>query len=44
MDPAHVQAVLDRIRPALQGDGGDIELLEVIGNMAKIRLVGSCHG
>ncbi len=44
MDPARVQAVLDRIRPALQGDGGDIELLEVVGNTAKIRLVGSCHG
>jgi Fe-S cluster biogenesis protein NfuA len=44
MDPERVQAVLDRIRPALQGDGGDIELVEVVGNLARIRLVGSCHG
>ncbi len=37
-----VQAVLDRIRPLLQSDGGDIELLDVQGNNATVRLTGMC--
>jgi Fe-S cluster biogenesis protein NfuA len=39
-----VQTVLDRIRPVLQNDGGDIELLDVIDNRAKVRLTGNCVG
>jgi len=39
-----VQAVIDRIRPLIQGDGGDIELVEVIENKAKVRLTGNCVG
>lgn len=39
-----VEAALEKIRPALQADGGDIELLEVIGRNARVRLVGACHG
>jgi len=39
-----VQAVLERVRPFLQADGGDIELLEVQGNSAKVRLTGMCAG
>ena len=37
-----VQAVLDRIRPFLQADGGDIELVAVEGNSAAVRLTGLC--
>jgi Fe-S cluster biogenesis protein NfuA len=37
-----IQAVLDTVRPALQADGGDIELLEVVGNSARVRLHGAC--
>jgi Fe-S cluster biogenesis protein NfuA len=37
-----VAAVLDRVRPFLQADGGDIELLEVSANSAKVRLTGAC--
>jgi Fe-S cluster biogenesis protein NfuA len=37
-----VEAVLDRIRPLLQADGGDIELVEVQGNSARVRLTGMC--
>ena len=37
-----VQAVLDRIRPALKRDGGDVELVSVEGNVVKLRLIGSC--
>jgi Fe-S cluster biogenesis protein NfuA len=39
-----IQAVLDRVRPFLQADGGDIELLDVKGNKARIRLTGKCAG
>jgi Fe-S cluster biogenesis protein NfuA len=39
-----VQAVLDKIRPALQADGGDVELVDVEGGVVKVRLVGACAG
>ncbi len=39
-----VAAALEKIRPALQADGGDIELLAVEGRDARVRLVGHCHG
>jgi Fe-S cluster biogenesis protein NfuA len=39
-----VQAVIERIRPLIQSDGGDIELIEVIDNRAKVRLTGNCVG
>jgi len=39
-----VQAVLDRVRPYLQADGGDIELIAVEGNSAAVRLKGVCAG
>ena len=40
-----VQAALDKIRPALQADGGDVELVEVADDgVVKVRLVGACAG
>ncbi len=40
-----VQRVLDeQVRPALQADGGDIELVEVRGADVHVRLTGACHG
>jgi Fe-S cluster biogenesis protein NfuA len=39
-----VEAVLDRIRPLMQADGGDIELVDVHGNSARVRLTGMCSG
>lgn len=39
-----VEAALEKIRPALQADGGDIELLDVVGRDAIVRLVGACSG
>ncbi len=40
-----VQAVLDQIRPALQADGGDVELVDVTADgVVKVRLVGACAG
>jgi len=36
---------LERVRPYLQSDGGDIELLEVTDDFSvKVRLKGACHG
>jgi Fe-S cluster biogenesis protein NfuA len=40
-----VQEVIDLIRPAVQADGGDIELVDITGAGAvKIRFHGACHG
>ena len=39
-----VAKVIDRIRPAVQMDGGDIELVDVVDGIVKLRLVGSCSG
>ncbi len=36
---------LERIRPYLQSDGGDIELLEVTDDLSvRVKLTGACHG
>ncbi len=38
-----VKKVLDLIRPALQADGGDVELVEVTDDgIVKVKLVGAC--
>lgn len=37
-----VEEVIDLIRPALQADGGDIELLDVRDGVVKVRLKGAC--
>lgn len=40
-----VQKVLSLIRPAVQADGGDLELVEVTPEgVARIRLLGACVG
>ena len=39
-----VKAVLDKIRPSLQADGGDVELVAVEGGVVKVRLKGACAG
>ena len=40
-----VQNVIDMIRPAVQADGGDIELVDVTGaGVVQIRFHGACHG
>ena len=39
-----VEAALDRIRPALQADGGDVEFVEVNEGVVKVRLTGACGG
>ena len=39
-----IEAILKRVRPFLQADGGDIVLLGVEGNSADVRLTGMCAG
>jgi Fe-S cluster biogenesis protein NfuA len=39
-----VQRVLERVRPYIQSDGGDIELVDIVGNQANVRLTGQCVG
>ena len=40
-----VQDVINLIRPAVQADGGDIELVNVTPqNVVQIRFHGACHG
>jgi Fe-S cluster biogenesis protein NfuA len=40
-----VQVVINLIRPAVQADGGDIELVDVSDEgVVQIRFHGACHG
>ena len=40
-----IEQALDKIRPALQRDGGDIELVDVEEDgVVKVRLTGACSG
>jgi Fe-S cluster biogenesis protein NfuA len=40
-----VAKALERVRPYLQSDGGDIDLLDVTDDMTvKVKLKGACHG
>jgi Fe-S cluster biogenesis protein NfuA len=37
-----VAEVIDQIRPMLQRDGGDIQLLDVVDGVVKVKLTGAC--
>jgi len=39
-----VERALVRIRPALQADGGDVELVDVNDGVVKVKLTGACGG
>ncbi len=39
-----VEAALEQIRPALRADGGDVELVDVVGGVVSVRLTGGCGG
>ena len=41
---ASVEEALGKIRPFLQRDGGDVELVEITDGIAKVRLTGACKG
>jgi Fe-S cluster biogenesis protein NfuA len=39
-----VEKALEKIRPALQRDGGDVEFVDLIDGVVKVRLTGACGG
>ena len=40
-----VDTVLDKVRPMLQADGGDVELVEITDSgVVQVRLTGACKG
>ncbi|MBN1254420.1 MAG: NifU family protein [Deltaproteobacteria bacterium] len=39
-----VEAALAKIRPTLQADGGNVELVDVTDGVVKVRLTGACAG
>ena len=40
-----LESVLDKIRPAIQADGGDVELINIReDNVVEVRLKGACNG
>lgn len=39
-----VEKALSMVRPMLQRDGGDVELVDVEGTKVKVRLTGACKG
>ena len=39
-----VNKVLDKVRPTLQADGGDVELVSVENGTVKVKLTGACSG
>jgi Fe-S cluster biogenesis protein NfuA len=40
----NIEKALDKIRPALRADGGDIELIDVVDGVVKVKLTGACGG
>jgi len=39
-----VAVLLDEIRPALQRDGGDVALVDVVDGLVQVELQGACRG
>lgn len=39
-----VRQAIEKIRPLLQADGGDIELVKIENNVVHVRLKGACAG
>ena len=39
-----IEAALERVRPALQADGGDVEFIGVSDGTVRVRLTGHCAG
>jgi Fe-S cluster biogenesis protein NfuA len=39
-----VQEMINRIRPSLQADGGDVEFVDIEDGVVKLRLKGACAG
>jgi len=45
IDKVKLESVLDKVRPAIQADGGDVELINIReDNVVEVRLKGACNG
>ncbi|MCB5261223.1 MAG: NifU family protein [Candidatus Cloacimonetes bacterium] len=45
IDKIKLEAVLDKVRPAIQADGGDVELVRIREDkVVEVRLKGACNG
>ena len=40
----NVEKALNKIRPSLRADGGDVELIDVVDGVVKVKLTGACGG
>jgi Fe-S cluster biogenesis protein NfuA len=41
---SRIEAALDRIRPAIRADGGDVWLIRVQDGVAYVQMLGACGG
>jgi Fe-S cluster biogenesis protein NfuA len=39
-----IEKALDKVRPSLMADGGNVELVDVEDGVVKVRLTGACGG
>jgi Fe-S cluster biogenesis protein NfuA len=39
---AKIEEAIHQLRPFLEADGGDIELVDVVDNVAQVKLLGAC--
>ena len=39
-----IEKVIEEIRPLLQADGGDVEFVDYIDGVVRVKLKGACHG
>jgi Fe-S cluster biogenesis protein NfuA len=39
-----VEKAIEELRPLLQADGGDVELVDVVDGVVQVRLKGACAG
>jgi NifU-like protein len=41
---ADIAATIEELRPRLQSDGGDCELVDILDGIVRVRLTGACVG
>ena len=39
---AKIEEAIHQLRPFLEADGGDIQLVDIVDNVAKVKLLGAC--